>query len=52
MEEPDENERLRREYDALPKTPWHGDDTQERHPDIRPEWVMRVIYDPYAQEGQ
>ena len=47
MEEPNENERLRREYDALPKVPVHGERAAERHPDIRPEWVMQVIYDPY-----
>ena len=40
--------RLRREYDALPKTP-HGATYQERHPDIRPEWVAGIIGEPYDQ---
>ena len=45
----EENRRLRREYEALPKTLWHGEDTANRHPEIRPEWIMRVIKDPYDQ---
>ena len=42
-----ERRRLRRQYAALPKT-GHGDETiKERHKDIRPEWVVMVIKDPY-----
>ncbi len=47
MEELNEILQLRREYEALPKVPIHGETTNQRHPDIRPEWVMQVIYDPY-----
>ncbi len=49
MEELSEDERLRREYEALPKSPWHGVTAYQRHSDIRPEWVMRVIHDPYEE---
>ena len=42
----EEDRRLRREYDALPKTA-HGEDTLTRHTEIRPEWIMRVIKNPY-----
>lgn len=49
MEESNDNERLRREFDALPKTPDHGETVLERHPEILPEWVMRIIYDPYGR---
>ena len=47
MEELNEDERLRREYEALPKVHVHGERAAQRHPEIRPEWVMQVIYDPY-----
>ena len=43
-----ENARLRRAYDMLPKTA-HAEFLMERHDDIRPEWVMRIIEDPYDQ---
>ena len=46
----EEDRRLRREYEALPKTPWHGEETPNHHPDIRPEWVVRVIREPYDQQ--
>lgn len=44
---PDETARLRRAFDELPKVPGHGDDTLERHHNIQPEWVMRIIAEPY-----
>lgn len=40
--------RLRRALEALPKTA-HGELYLERHPDVRPEWVMMVIEDPYEE---
>ena len=45
----EENRRLLREYEALPKIPRHGEETRIRHPDIRPEWVMHIIRDPHDQ---
>jgi hypothetical protein len=42
-----EIEQLRREFDALPKTDPHGMEQQLRHPDIRPEWIMRIIKNPH-----
>ncbi len=47
----EEDRRLRQEYEALPKTA-HGEDTLTRHPEIRPEWIMRIIADPYDQWEQ
>lgn len=44
-----EIEQLRREFDALPKTVPHGMEQQTRHPDIRPEWIMRIIKNPYER---
>ena len=44
----DENRRLRRAFDRLPKTD-HAQDVFERHPEVRPEWVMQVIEDPYEE---
>lgn len=43
----EENRRLRREYEALPKTPRHGEWTHVRHPEISPEWIMRIIESPH-----
>ena len=45
--EADEIERLRRAFDAMPKDPSHGESALRRHSEIRPEWVMQVIADPY-----
>ena len=42
-------ERLRREFEALPKTNPHGMEQQIRHPDIRPEWIMRIIMEPHER---
>lgn len=42
-----EIEQLRREFDDLPKTNPHGMEQQTWHPDIRPEWIMRIIQNPY-----
>ena len=44
----DENARLRQAFDQLPKT-MHGSSLLERHPYMRPEWVMRIIEGPYDQ---
>ena len=43
----EEDYQLRLEYEDLPKTRWHGQSTTMRHPDIRPEWIMRIVKDPY-----
>ena len=43
----DENSRLLRAYQRMRKVQGHGEDTLSRHPSIRPEWVMRVIEEPY-----
>ena len=40
--------RLRNAFKALPKTD-HGEVYLERHPDVRSEWVMMVIEDPYEE---
>ncbi len=37
-----ENARLRRAWEEFPKTA-HGRLIEERHPDLRPEWIMRII---------
>ena len=44
----DENARLRRAFDLLPKTD-HAKDVFERHPEVRPEWVMQIIENPYDE---
>ena len=44
-----EIEQLRREFYTLPKTNPHGMEQQIRHPDIRPQWIMRVIHAPYER---
>ncbi len=43
----DEDARLRLAFARLPKTPRHGATFAERHSDVLPEWVMRIIADPY-----
>jgi hypothetical protein len=40
---------LLQEYEGLPKTSHHGETGAVRHPDIRPEWIMRVIREPHEQ---
>lgn len=42
-----ERERLLRRYEALPKTEHWIYDSVSRHSDIRPEWIVAVIDDPY-----
>ena len=42
----EENRRLRQRFETLPKTA-HGELVLARHPDIRPEWVMSIIEEPY-----
>ena len=42
-----ENLRLRLAYEDLPKTELHGFSSEERHPDVRPEWIMQIIAEPY-----
>lgn len=44
---PEEDQRLRSAFARLPKTPRHGATLAERHGDVLPEWVMRIIADPY-----
>jgi hypothetical protein len=44
-----ENRRLRPEYEQLPKVPGHGGSATVRHADVPPEWIMRVITEPYDQ---
>ena len=44
-----ENARLRRAWEELPKTS-HGREMPNRHPDVRPEWIMRVIESPDSYE--
>lgn len=38
----DDNSRLLRAFDQLPKT-IHSTDVFKRHPEVRPEWIMRII---------
>ena len=45
--DPGEIVRLRREFDALPKVPGHGDSVLRRHPNIKPEWVMQILREPF-----
>lgn len=44
-----EIEQLRREFYALAQTNPHGMEQQIRHSDIRPEWIMRIVKNPYAR---
>ena len=44
---PDEAASLRRAFDALPKVQGHGDSAVIRHPNIRPEWVMQILREPF-----
>lgn len=46
-DDPCEVERLRRAFDDLPKVFGHGDSAVIRHPNIRPEWVMQILRDPF-----
>lgn len=41
--------RLRLAFDAMPKVQAHGEETFERHPDIRPKWIMKIVEEPYDQ---
>ena len=43
-----ERQRLRQEYDALPKTP-HGVNERRRHEEVQPEWIVRILNDPYDE---
>lgn len=45
----DERARLRRAFELLPKASGHGESTLQRHRDIRPEWIMEIIADPYER---
>ena len=42
-----ENAELHQAFDNLRKAPSHGDSALRRHGNIRPEWVMRVLSEPY-----
>ena len=44
-----ESERLRQAFDRLPKVARYGAAALERHDSIRPEWVMRVIAEPFQR---
>ncbi len=48
----DEIARLRRAFDELPKVPGHGDAALLRHSNVKPEWVMRIIAEPYHREEE
>ena len=43
----DENAPLRQAYDRMRKAPRHGESALKRHSEIRPEWVMRILADPF-----
>ena len=45
----EERARLLRAWEELPKTP-HGRQIEDRHPDVRPEWIMYVVESPNAYE--
>lgn len=45
--DPDEIARLHRAFNELPKVPGHGESSVIRHPDIRPEWVMQILREPF-----
>ena len=47
MDDNGENARLRRAFDRLPKSGSHGSAVTSRHPDVRPEWIISIIEDPY-----
>ena len=40
---------LRRAFERLPKVVGHGATALERHGIIRPEWIMRVVAEPYER---
>ncbi len=44
-----ETRRLREEFELLPKVSGHGEDVGVRHSELRPEWIMRIIEEPYDQ---
>ena len=39
--------RLRRAFDAMRKVRVHGEETLERHSDIKAEWIMEIVEKPY-----
>ena len=49
MDNSDEIARLRRAFDRLPKSGSHGRAVTSRHPDMRPEWIMSIIENPYDE---
>ena len=48
-DEAGESARLRRAFDEMPKTPGHGEIMPQRHGSVRPEWIMRIIAEPYER---
>ena len=44
-----ENDRLRRAWDELPKTP-HVAEITTRHSDVLPEWIIQIIESPDSYE--
>ena len=49
MDDNGENARLRRAFDRLPKSGSHGSAVTSRHPDVRPEWIISIIEEPYDE---
>lgn len=45
----DENAQLRLAFDIMRKIPSHAGDWDERHGDVRKEWVMNVIFNPHER---
>lgn len=48
----DEDARLRSEFDRLPKTPRHGATLGQRHGDVLPEWIVRIVAEPYDRYSE
>ncbi|MCY3543843.1 MAG: hypothetical protein OXH22_07365 [Chloroflexi bacterium] len=44
-----ENARLQRAFDRLPKSGSHGSTVTSRHPDVRQEWIISIIEEPYDE---
>ena len=44
---PDESLRLWRAYQRLQKVGGHGEHTLNRHPAIRPEWIILILEEPH-----
>lgn len=42
-----ENGGMRQAFDRMRKVPHHAADLEERHGDVRKEWVVEIIFNPY-----